>query len=115
MMKAQFAMIEAGIALATIVSAIIFVSGWVNSSTANLSSQSAALQRSVALYDMVNALERNATYAACSLQASCSASMEKNMSELFEAGSVSIGAYAVQGSTCATAQVENQTLEVCVS
>ena len=102
-MKAQFATIEAGIALVLVVSAIGFVSSIVNSSTASLEAQSAGLQSRIALYDVINALEHNATYA------------WGNLSGLFGVGTISVSAQRARNGTCASALVGNETLYACVS
>lgn len=128
-MKAQFATIEAGMALAMIASAIAFVSTWSNSSTAGLDAQSASLQRSVAIYDIFNALERNATYNVCVSQlylgneTGCLGGIEGFFAGIFGMTSVRIGmagaSSSEQNSTGACAsmrlQAANATASVCVA
>ncbi|MDE1854921.1 MAG: hypothetical protein KGH57_01200 [Candidatus Micrarchaeota archaeon] len=121
-MKAQFATIEAGIAFAAVISAITFASGIVNSSTAGLAAQSASLQRGIAIYDIFNALQRNATYNDCVLQlydggqTGCMAGIEQNLSAIFGIGSISIG-IGQNGTACSSVPLAgaNSTAEVCVS
>ncbi len=121
-MKAQFATVEAGIALALVVSAVGFASSLVNSSTANLASQSASLQRSIAVYDIFNALRQNSTYNSCVLQlydggqAACVSGIEQNLSAIFGIGGISIG-IGQGGSACSSVPLAgaNSTAEVCVS
>jgi hypothetical protein len=64
-MKAQFALIEAAISMVLIASAVGFVSSQMNVVTANFNEQEGALQRSAALYDMVNVLRQNMTANNC--------------------------------------------------
>ena len=121
-MKAQFATVEAGIALALVVSAVGFASSLINSSTANFASQSTSLQRSIAAYDIFNALERNSTYNTCVLQlynggqTGCMAGIEQSISVIFGIGSISIGV-GQGGATCSSVPLAgaNSTAEVCVS
>lgn len=58
-------MMEATVSLVLVVSAITFVSAQLNASTANLGAQRNVLQRSAALYDVLNTLRRNASSNNC--------------------------------------------------
>jgi uncharacterized ion transporter superfamily protein YfcC len=123
-MKAQFATIEAGIALVLVASAVGFASSLVNSSTASLASQSASLQKSIAVYDIFNALERNATYNACIAQlylgnqTGCVAGAERYFDSVFGMNGIGIliGEQGA-GDACATIPLSdaNATAEVCIS
>ncbi len=127
-MRAQFATIEAGVSLVLIASAISFASAWTAYATAEAYAQSASLRRSMALYDILNALGRNATYNDCiSLlylgDGSCAGSMQSGFAQIFEAKSVAVGlvlsTQPAQDSTGACTSMRlylaNVTANVCAS
>ncbi len=95
-MKAQFATIEASISLVIIAMVISSISAWTSSATISAYSQSAALRRSMAIYDVLNSIEQNATYNYCVSQIyagnrSCAASMESAFADMLSVRNVTVG------------------------
>lgn len=95
-MKAQFATIEAMISLVLVASAMTFVSSQTNSATANFNAQRSMLQRSAALYDIVNALRQNLTANNClselylTNQSGCMQNLTETYAKIFGLSSAEI-------------------------
>ena len=64
-MRAQFAMIESTLSLFAILSAVSIVASQMNANAMELSSGRDGIQRAIAVYDIMNALEKNASANAC--------------------------------------------------
>ncbi len=129
-MKAQFAIIEATVSLAIVVSAIVFVSNTINLTNSGFQIQQSGLRRSIAIYDVINLLVRNATANNCLARASetnqslCLKSFIRNCSAIFglrylnikNTGARSANYTSNSTQSCVQIYVQgaNQTKDVCV-
>jgi len=67
LMKAQFAMIESVLSLFAILSAVSLVASQMNANSMNLNLQRGGAQRAIAVYDIMTAIQNNASANVCVL------------------------------------------------
>ncbi len=125
-MKAQFAMIESVLSLFAILSAVSVVASQTNANALNINVQKSALQRAVAVYDIMNAIEANASANACVLSSSgCKGALAAEYIRAFGIGSVAFTFGGSQSNSSYENSTErclpigvlgtNATIETCVT
>ena len=125
-MKAQFAMIESVLSLFAILSAVSLVASQANANALNLNVQKSALQRAVAVYDIMNVIEANASANSCVFSSSgCKDALAAEYSRAFGIGSMAFALGGSQSNSSYENSTErclpvgvlgtNETIETCVT